>query len=124
MIAYIQLSYGAKLFDISSWQGDLQIASLGNLSFPPIPPKKIIKVTWFSPPEDFVKINADGAFSQFSNLAASGGLIRDDTRRILKAYQAFIGNFSVVYSELLAIWLGLRICQRMGLQKIVVETDS
>lgn len=70
-----------------------------------------------------MKVNSDGAYKHTSQLAASGGLIRDENERILKAYQAYIGQSSIIYAELVGIWMGLNCC-RMGYDHIVVDTDS
>lgn len=109
VIDFIQLSRDGKPFD-RKLKGDIQIAILWKLTFKPIPhPEKSSRLLGHGPPKNFVKLNTDGAFFLFTHQDSSGGFIRDETGRILKAYQAFIGNFSVVYSELLAIWMGLRI---------------
>ena len=124
VIAFLQLSHQAKPFDKSLWKGDYQIAFLWNIGFPPDPPRKILKVVWSLPPSSFVKINTDGAVSQSTNLAAIGGLIRDDEGRILKAFQACIGHFSVAYSELVGIWKGIDLSKRMGFSNVILESDS
>ena len=43
---------------------------------------------------------------------------------MLKGFQCSIGQASILYAELLGIWLGLKSCLDLGFRYIIVESDS
>lgn len=100
------------------------MAHLWNINFARPYPLRIIQVTWNKPPQDWVKVNCDGAFIQSAKLATTGGLIRDSDGRILQSYQAYIGPASILYAELYGIWKGLDICANMNLLQVMVDSNS
>lgn len=118
-MAFLLLSHNAKPFSKKVWTGDFQTAASWNINFPPNPPKKIFRITWSRPEAGWVKVNSDGAFTISSGKAAAGGLIRDEDGRILKAFQVFIGQSSILYAELVGIWKGIQVCRALGKDSII-----
>lgn len=82
-------------------------------------------VWWTAPPDNFVKINCDGAFSYHQNKTAVGGVLRDSKGRHLISFSSALDmHGSVVESELLAIIIGMDIAMKRGFTNLVVESDS
>ena len=121
---FIQLSHMAKPFERSFWLGDFQIAEHWLLNIAPSPPLKIQAVYWEKPPAHWVKMNTDGSFNHLSKKGAAGGILRDEEGRILKCFQTYLGETSVLYAELLGIWQGLKTCTDLSLRNVIIESDS
>ncbi|KAE8667735.1 hypothetical protein F3Y22_tig00112383pilonHSYRG00533 [Hibiscus syriacus] len=79
------------------------------------------KVSWEPPPEDWYKVNSDGAYDMVSSRSGCGGVIRGQ----------WIGGFACgleVASALeFGLWgamIGLRFAWDLGLKRIILEIDS
>ncbi|CAN1823544.1 Putative ribonuclease H protein At1g65750, partial [Linum perenne] len=66
----------------------------------------------------------DGAVNPLSGKAASGGLIRDEEGRLLKAFTANIGVCSITRAEIRGVLTGLRLAWEAGYKKVLVHMDS
>ena len=70
-----------------------------------------------------VQIDVDGSVRhQFE--AACGGVIRNSEGHWLMGFCKSLGVHSVIEAELIAILLGLKLAYQMGLQKILLYSDS
>ncbi|CAL1380070.1 unnamed protein product [Linum trigynum] len=56
--------------------------------------------------------------------AAAGGVLRDESGRILKAFVGNIGEPSITRVELEGIVHGLRMARNEGYRRVVIQTDS
>lgn len=121
---FIHLSQSAKSFSRDFWRGDIDIAASWNITLPIPAVVRVIAVYWKKPPINWVKINTNGAFCQFSKKASVGGVIRDADGRILRGFKSYIGRASILYAELTGIWQGLKISKDMGLHNVMIKSDS
>ncbi|RDX72956.1 Pentatricopeptide repeat-containing protein, mitochondrial, partial [Mucuna pruriens] len=88
-------------------------------------PKPIRLVWWTAPPNNFVKISCDGAFSNYGNKAAVGGVVRDWEGKFIVGFSSALGDCgTVVEAELLAIKIGMETAVSRGFRNLVVESDS
>ncbi|KAK7411899.1 hypothetical protein VNO78_03342 [Psophocarpus tetragonolobus] len=89
-------------------------------------PKPMRLVWWTAPPQDFVKINCDGAFSSFhGNKASAGGVVRDWKGKFVIGFSTLLNKCdTVIEAELLAIKIGIQETISMGFKKLVIESDS
>lgn len=124
VMSFLHLAHSAKPFSIDFWAGDKTIAASWNMIIPSHPVSRIVIVYWKKPPPSWIKINTDGSFCHFTKRAATGGVIRDEDGRILRGFQAYIGQASILYAELTGIWLGLKFSQEMGFNNVIIESDS
>lgn len=124
ILSFLHLSHSAKPYQRKFWEGDLTVAECWHISLPSAPAGRIISFHWKKPPYQWVKVNSDGAFSHVTQRAAAQGVLRDHDGRILKGYQSYLGNASILYAELVRIWQGLKISKQLGFNNVVVESDS
>ncbi|XP_020680467.2 uncharacterized protein LOC110098095 [Dendrobium catenatum] len=78
-------------------------------------------VKWSKPNDPYVKLNTDG--SVHANKAGIGGIIRDSQGNPLAIFLGPMSTCSVLTSELNALYHGLQICLRLGLQNVNIEVD-
>ena len=80
---------------------------------------------WSPPPEGYLKINSDGAFREITNSGGWGFVIRNE---IGKALIAGAGTLQDVANplqvETLAMYHAIQEAAKMGIQKIILETDA
>ena len=69
-------------------------------------------------------MNSDGSYNSTTKQAAVGGLVRDEDGRIILTFQSFIGNSTILGSELMGILKGLQQCQTSHKDHVEVESDS
>ncbi|GAA0140983.1 hypothetical protein LIER_35313 [Lithospermum erythrorhizon] len=78
---------------------------------------------WNKPNTECIKLNVNGSYCHQS-LAGDGGILRDHRGGVLKAFTHQYQALSAFHSELLAVYDGLRLCSDLGLQQVIIETDS
>ncbi|KAF5179881.1 hypothetical protein FRX31_030532, partial [Thalictrum thalictroides] len=81
-----------------------------------------LKVAWSPPPHGWTALNCDGALSQHGTGYA--GILMTDSGQVLNAFVAGGKTNSVLYLEMIAVEKGLELATQMGLEKIMVQTDS
>lgn len=121
---FIHLSHLAKPYIRAFWKGDVSVTARWQIILPVVSGPRVIAVVWTKPPRNWIKINTNGSYCQRFNMAASGGVFRDEDGRILLGFQSFIGHASVIYSELLGIWQGLNISKIRRMDNVIIESDS
>lgn len=77
-----------------------------------------------APPQNWIKINVDGASFGVCQHSIAAGLLRDDEGGWIRRYCRRIGGCSVIRAELWVIHDGLMITWREGYRKILLEIDS
>ncbi|KAK8607988.1 hypothetical protein V6N13_023446 [Hibiscus sabdariffa] len=80
--------------------------------------------SWCPPEDGWVKLNTDGARSSIDGRAAYGGVLRDHTGTWIRGFTRFVGQCSVVESELWGIATGMALAWELGYRQLVIETDS
>ncbi|KAL0917621.1 hypothetical protein M5K25_012695 [Dendrobium thyrsiflorum] len=84
-----------------------------------VPMQRII--LWQKPQSGWFKLNSDGAFNGYR--AGCGGLIRDHSGNVLRAFAAHIPALSPISAELYGLNLGVKMGIHLGLSNIWIEVD-
>jgi len=80
---------------------------------------------WTPPPEGWIKLNTDAAFTSMKIPGGSGAIARDHQGRIvLAACSPLPSCIDAVEAEAKAALLGVRVALGHGHDKIILETDS
>ena len=83
------------------------------------------EVSWKKPPMGVYKINVDGATSERGRKSSIGVIIRDFKGEAATGLCRLLnGNFSVLEMEMLAVEAGVLLAKELGLQQIIIESDS
>lgn len=69
-------------------------------------------------------LNINGAVQLQSDNAAAGGAIRDVNGDWIFGHNRYLGNCSIFYAELWRILEGLKLIQRGGHDKVIIQSDS
>ncbi|MBA0753672.1 hypothetical protein Gogos_021161 [Gossypium gossypioides] len=69
-------------------------------------------------------LNTDGAVQMDSRAAVVGGVLRDKNGEWILGYNKYLGNCSILDAELWGILDGLKLIQRRGDAKVVIQSDS
>ncbi|CAL1367079.1 unnamed protein product [Linum trigynum] len=80
------------------------------------------EIRWDPPARGWVALNTDGSVK--NGQAAAGGVLRDDSARILKAFAGNIGEVSITRAELEGMVHGLKMAWDEGFRRVVLQTDS
>lgn len=86
----------------------------------PLKPGRWVK--WEAPSQGRFKLNIDG--SAIDSSFACGGIIRDSKGCLVAAFSNFYGQGTNTLAEFLALRDGLDLCKTMGLEDVIVESDS
>lgn len=81
-------------------------------------------ISWCPPGNEVIKINCDGAVCQIGQVAAVGGVFRNQWGGFLLGYASRMGSSSVLAAELNAVWMGIELSHLKKFKKVVIETDS
>ncbi|KAL3514289.1 hypothetical protein ACH5RR_027006 [Cinchona calisaya] len=109
----------------SSSQEDINSLQLGMQVLPYYMRTKITLVNWSAPPVNYFKLNTDRVSRGNPGLAARGGAIRDLNGKLVAAFSSFYnGIHSNLFAKLMALLEGIQLCQKLELQKVVIEVDS
>lgn len=79
--------------------------------------------TWLLPEQGRYKVNVDGAYSELSQCAGSGGLVRVCQGNFVGGFMHRLTQGDHFDAELWACYFGLKIAWDMGLRSITLETD-
>ncbi|XP_042980029.1 uncharacterized protein LOC122310214 [Carya illinoinensis] len=87
--------------------------------------QKITKVVrWHPPPNDFLKLNIDGATFPEHSVAGIGVVLRDQYGEVVVACSKVEKDVSSdEFIEAVALLRGLQLCIQWGVPKIMLETD-
>lgn len=81
-------------------------------------------ISWISPVRDSFKLNCDGAISRLGEVAAVGGILRNQWGKFLLGFSSHLGHYSITEAELRAIHMGAMLIKVRGLLSVEIETDS
>ncbi|CAN1842764.1 Putative ribonuclease H protein At1g65750 [Linum perenne] len=81
-------------------------------------------IAWRPGEEGWFTLNTDGSRISQSGATAIGGIIRDSTGKLVRAFCANVGNCSITRAELRAIVEGLKLAWSLGIKKVAVQSDS
>ncbi|CAI0430385.1 unnamed protein product [Linum tenue] len=79
-------------------------------------------ISWERPPQGWVALNSDG--SVINGQATAGGVIRDETGRLVRAFSMKLGEASITRVELEGLVKGLQVVWNEGFRRVMVQTDS
>ncbi|KAK9033344.1 hypothetical protein V6N11_018377 [Hibiscus sabdariffa] len=90
----------------------------------PAPPSQR-QLCWCPPPEDFVKINTDGAFNQSSHEAGIGVVARNSTGEVLGGFVQHSGiSIDALHTEFFVVVAGIQFAHEKGWRDVHIETNS
>ncbi|XP_015084239.1 uncharacterized protein LOC107027648 [Solanum pennellii] len=85
---------------------------------------KVCMVTWFKPPDQWIKINTDGSALTNEGKIGAGGIIRDKEGKMVMAFSTPLGEGSNNKAEIEAALFGLTWAFELGFKNILLELDS
>ncbi|KAG6729530.1 hypothetical protein I3842_01G032600 [Carya illinoinensis] len=85
-------------------------------------PGRIVK--WSRPPEGWFKLNCDGSCRGNPGNTGGGGIIRDSHGLVKGAFSTYYEYGTNNSAELKAIVEGVRLCKRLHMNNIIIESDS
>lgn len=89
------------------------------------PKQHTVPAAWSPPLNQWFKCNSDGAFDANNNHGASGMVLRDDQGSFVAAKTIWYPHvLHALHLEALACRDGLELAHHVGVQKIILETDS
>lgn len=81
-------------------------------------------VQWELPPQDWIKLNTDGASKQNGEIASCGGVMRDSSGRRITEFAANVGAINSIEAELWGLFYSLSLAWSGGYRRVMVATDS
>eukprot|EP00268_Persea_americana_P052112 TRINITY_DN581_c0_g1_i1.p1 TRINITY_DN581_c0_g1~~TRINITY_DN581_c0_g1_i1.p1 ORF type:complete len:194 (-),score=26.59 TRINITY_DN581_c0_g1_i1:238-819(-) len=78
---------------------------------------------WLPPPANHVKLNFDGSFNPFSQIAGVGGIIHSSAGTLIEGYAEKVYASNSLEVELLAIIKGIEIFLKWGFLHVIIEGD-
>ena len=80
---------------------------------------------WSPPPEDFLKINSDGAFREMTRSGGWGFILRNEMGKALIAGAGPLHDIAnPLQAEAMAMYHAIQEVARMGCQNLILETDA
>lgn len=79
---------------------------------------------WTPPPQDWIKLNFDGASRGNPGIAGLGFILRDHKGQWLAQRAKPLGHTTNNLAELEAVKEGLTLCNRIKIRKLIIEGDS
>ncbi|XP_050125671.1 uncharacterized protein LOC126602882 [Malus sylvestris] len=79
---------------------------------------------WIPPPSSFVKINVDASWFLSTHSGFAGVVIRDASGQFVAAERFALSTPSVAAAEATALLRGCELGSSLGLQLVIVESDS
>ncbi|XP_012842406.1 PREDICTED: uncharacterized protein LOC105962639 [Erythranthe guttata] len=83
---------------------------------------KGIWIKWQPPFPPKVKLNVDGSMK--GEFCSGGGVVCISTGNVVQEFSHFYGKGSLLFAEAQAILDGLIICQELGVEELIFESDS
>ncbi|KAF9607194.1 hypothetical protein IFM89_033401 [Coptis chinensis] len=80
------------------------------------------KVIWLLPPTGYIKLNCDGSMNPED--VGYGGIARNEHGQVIFAYTGGGYVHSILFQELKAIEVGIKLCVSLELKRIIVSLDS
>ncbi|XP_072074440.1 uncharacterized protein [Arachis hypogaea] len=83
-----------------------------------------VPVKWRPPPQGWLKLNTDAAFSNVTKTGAAAAVIRDHQGNVLGGTVNKITARSTLSAEAQAIREAIILANNIGLQKVTIESDN
>ncbi|RYR36428.1 hypothetical protein Ahy_A09g041389 [Arachis hypogaea] len=83
-----------------------------------------LPVIWRPPPQSWLKVNSDAAFSIGTKTGATASVIRDHTGKILGGSATVIQANSSLSAEAQALREAVILVENLNIQRTIIETDS
>ncbi|RYQ87650.1 hypothetical protein Ahy_B09g095174 [Arachis hypogaea] len=83
-----------------------------------------VPVKWRPPPQGWLKLNTDAAFSNVTKTGAAAAVIRDHQGNVLGGTVNNITTRSTLSAEAQAIRKAIILANNLGLQKVTIELDN
>ncbi|XP_019224525.1 PREDICTED: uncharacterized protein LOC109206186 [Nicotiana attenuata] len=83
-----------------------------------------VKVKWHPPPQDWYKINIDGAFNEENLHGGISGVIRNNRGEWMLGYYKKCESISPIHAELLAFRQALQTIMKENFTPCEIETDA
>ncbi|XP_073037089.1 uncharacterized protein [Primulina eburnea] len=124
ILSYLRLAHSARTVKPRHWLGVFHVARSMGISVALHRLHRTAIVRWLRPPSGCFKLNVDGSSRGVSGDSAAGGVVRDDSGRVVLSFSEFIGAGSSLRAELWAVWRGLLLCSDHSFFPLWIELDS
>ncbi|XP_073033924.1 uncharacterized protein [Primulina eburnea] len=124
ILSYLRLAHSARTVKPRHWLGVFHVARLLGISVALHRFHRTAIVRWLRPPSGCFKLNVDGSSRGTSGDSSAGGVVRDDSGRVVLSFSEFIGAGSSLRAELWAVWRGLLLCSDNSFFPLWIELDS
>ncbi|XP_073051339.1 uncharacterized protein [Primulina eburnea] len=124
ILSYLRLAHTARTVKPRHWLGVFHVARLLCISIALHRFHRTAIVRWLRPPSGCFKLNVDGSSRGTSGDSSAGGVVRDDSGRVVLSFSEFIGAGSSLRAELWAVWRGLLLCSDHSFFPLWIELDS
>ncbi|XP_073315708.1 uncharacterized protein [Primulina huaijiensis] len=124
ILSYLRLAHSARTIKPKHWVGFFHVTRSMGISVGLHRYHRTTIVRWLRPPSGCFKLNVDGSSRGNPGNSTAGGVVRDDSGRVLLSFSVFIGAGSSIRAELWAVWRGLLICSDLSLFPLWIEVDS
>lgn len=122
---HILESVGIDLWHIIQSEEEMKVAWDSRKSVEGLPIlQQVSSRRWLPPPSNILKVNVDGAVCCHSGRAAIGCVGRDSGGGWIEGEAWNVGEATVIKAELLAVYYGLHLAWKLGVQSVILETDS
>ncbi|XP_073022635.1 uncharacterized protein [Primulina eburnea] len=105
ILSYLRLAHSARTVKPRHWLGVFHVARLLGISVALHRFHRTAIVRWLRPPSGCFKLNVDGSARGTSGDSSAGGVVRDDSGRVVLSFSEFIGAGSSLRAELWAVLL-------------------
>ncbi|XP_073057420.1 uncharacterized protein [Primulina eburnea] len=124
ILYYLRLAHSAHTVKPRHWLGVFHVATMLGISVALHRFHRMAIVRWLRPPSGCFKLNVDGRSRGISRDSSAGGVVRDDSWRVVFSFSEFIGAGSSLRTELWAVWRGLLLCSDHSFFPLWIELDS
>lgn len=111
----------SNIFSIAHFKGDSEDPWDRLATWRPQVTRHLV-TSWLPPPEGVVKLNTDVSVTK--RKVSGGGLLQDHEGRLIFAFYKEFGEVDVLTAEGRALLQGLLFCNRVRVQRLLVEVDS
>ncbi|XP_073037090.1 uncharacterized protein [Primulina eburnea] len=105
ILSYLRLAHSARTVKPRHWLGEFHVARLLGISVALHRFHRTAIVRWLRPPSGCFKLNVDGSSRGTSGDSSAGGIVRDDSGRVVLSFSEFIGAGFSLRAELWAVLL-------------------
>ncbi|XP_073023571.1 uncharacterized protein [Primulina eburnea] len=107
ILSYLRLAHSARTVKPRHWLGVFHVARLLGISVALHRFHRTAIVRWLRPPSGCFKLNVDGSARGTSGDSSAGGVVRDDSGRVVLSFSEFIGAGSFVPVDVAGVLITL-----------------